>query len=85
MLINSIMGETAQLVQTSDAVGTWLQPQGLTLRQREPLKFNAVVKHSRLRVAEGITVPVELDLFGQSFIKLGGQSYPLQLRIGGCI
>lgn len=27
-------------------------------------------------------MPVELDLFGQSQIKLGNERYPVQLRIG---
>lgn len=82
MLMNSVLGKVAQLVQTPDGVGTWLHPQGLTQRQREPLKFNAVVKCSGLQMAQGTVMPVELDLFGQSQIKLGNERYPVQLRIG---
>ena len=72
----------AQLAQTRAAVGTLLQPQGLAQEQREPLRFNAVVTRSGLRVAQGSTIPVELDLFGKSHIKLGKQLYAVQLRIG---
>ncbi|WIA39964.1 hypothetical protein OEZ86_013394 [Tetradesmus obliquus] len=84
MLLNSVLGELAELgeARVDSNAGTWLQPQGLIQRQRDPLKFNAVVKGSGLRMAQGSVIPVELDLFGQSEIKLGKQRYPVQLRIG---
>ncbi|WIA34147.1 hypothetical protein OEZ86_012511 [Tetradesmus obliquus] len=85
MLMNSVMGEVAQiagLLGDSDDAQTLLQPQALTQAQRQPLKFDAVVVRSGLPVASGATVPVELDLFRTSQIKLGQQVYPVQLRIG---
>uniref|UniRef100_A0A383VSH5 Uncharacterized protein n=1 Tax=Tetradesmus obliquus TaxID=3088 RepID=A0A383VSH5_TETOB len=85
MLMNSVMGEVAQiagLLGDTDDAQTLLQPQGLTQAQRQPLKFDAVVVRSGLPVASGVTVPVELDLFRTSQIKLGQQVYPVQLRIG---
>lgn len=85
MLMNSVMGEVAQiagLLGDTDDAQTLLQPQALTQAQRQPLKFDAVVVRSGLPVASGATVPVELDLFRTSQIKLGQQVYPVQLRIG---
>jgi hypothetical protein len=82
MLANSVVGEIAALGKTYHAVGTALDAEGLTEQQKAPLKFNAVVRHTGLLLQQGATVPVELDLFGTSKIKLGQQTCPVQLRIG---
>jgi hypothetical protein len=81
MLQNSVVGEVALLNKDSNAQ-TLLEPVGLSAKQQKPLCFDAVVQRTGLNLREGATVPVELDLFGQSTIKLGPLKYPVQLRIG---
>jgi hypothetical protein len=56
MLVDSILRETAQLKEYSASYAeTWLQPKGLTQRQRDPLRFRAMVRRSALPVIEGST------------------------------
>jgi hypothetical protein len=74
LLVNGVVGEVLQL---SDIAVT-----GLSDEQRQPLKFNAVLQSSSLRILQGAAVPVELDLFGRSTIKVGKNTYAVQLRIG---
>jgi hypothetical protein len=73
VLANSVVGEVLQL---SDIAVT-----GLSYEQRQPLKFNAVLQGSSLRFPQG-AVPVELDLFDRSVIKVGVSTFNVQLRIG---
>jgi hypothetical protein len=77
LLVNSVVGEVLQL---SDIAVTELSDE-----QRQPLMFNAVLQSSSLRFLQGAAqhaVPVELDLFGSSTIRVGISSYNVQLRIG---
>jgi hypothetical protein len=81
MLVNRVLGETAQITGALSLAWTWLRPLGLTQQQQEPQKFDAVVARTGLRIVQGSIVSVELNLFGTSTIKLGQQFYPVQLRI----
>jgi hypothetical protein len=88
LLLNSVLGELASLTNRQSgavhSVGTVLLPTDLTKQQKQPIKFQATVQRSTLNLAEE-TVTVELDLFGRSLIKLGYQTYPVQLRIGNSV
>jgi hypothetical protein len=74
LLANSVVGEVLRL---SDMTVT-----GLSDEQRQPLKFNAVLHSSSLRIPQGAAVPVELDLFDRSVIKVDQRRFDVQLRIG---
>ncbi|WIA41200.1 hypothetical protein OEZ86_004815 [Tetradesmus obliquus] len=81
MLINSVRGELLTLADSYDFGPANLRPIGLSQEQQQPLKFNAVVACITVD-NQGATIAVELDLFGESLIKLGDCYFPVQLRIG---
>jgi hypothetical protein len=82
MLINSVLEELITLVDSIAAGQAHLRPTSLTQQQRQPLKFDAVVNCSRLCSRADTTVAVELDLFGNSTIRVGANRFSVQLRIG---
>jgi hypothetical protein len=72
MLMNQVLREVLSLSSIT----------GLTEGQQQPLKFEAVLHSTSLCIPHGVKVAVELDLFGNSLIKLGANMFPVQLRIG---
>eukprot|EP00882_Tetradesmus_deserticola_P010591 GHRQ01011187.1.p1 GENE.GHRQ01011187.1~~GHRQ01011187.1.p1 ORF type:complete len:301 (+),score=107.77 GHRQ01011187.1:274-1176(+) len=84
MLLNTVLGESMCFKGYEDESGikTLLLPRNLSQDQRQPLRFKAFVQRSSLPLPQGAVVPVELDLFGTSTIKLGASWLPVQLRIG---
>jgi hypothetical protein len=72
MLMNQVLREVLGLSSIT----------GLTEGQQQPLKFEAVLHSTSLCIPHGVKVAVELDLFGNSLIKLGANMFPVQLRIG---
>jgi hypothetical protein len=81
VLLNSISSEHVAFTEQL-SVQTVLRPTGLAVSQQQPVKFTAVVRRTLLQLPQGATVPVELDIFGKSTIKIGRATFPCQLRIG---
>ncbi|WIA20917.1 hypothetical protein OEZ85_005259 [Tetradesmus obliquus] len=81
MLVNSVRGEVLTLADSTASGQANLRPIGLTHLQQLPLKFDAVATCSTLG-KPGVAVAVELDLFSNSVIKLGHNTFAAQLRIG---
>jgi hypothetical protein len=79
MLVDSVRGELLKL--NGDTTLASLQPVGLTEQQRQPIKFDAQLHCSALK-QQGVSVAVELDLFDKSTIKLGHNTFAVQLRVG---
>jgi hypothetical protein len=80
LLVDSVRGKLLRL--NNDTSLARLQPVGLTAQQRQPIKFDALLFCSAFNKQQGATVAVELDLFGTSTVKMGDNTFPVQLRIG---
>jgi hypothetical protein len=85
LAVNSMITQTCGFLGQMHAEQV-LEPLDLTARQQLPLKFKATLLRDAFGYAQGQSVSVELQLFGQlPYSRIGSQYYVAQLLVGSLV